>query len=660
MAKLLLSRELPQDSPLHHSLGGLVFFNLLCGPEEITTDRDWKHVLKRFRNTLLREAGTTVNGAIISRATLQRHLHDNGMEERTAEALLNPADKQDVVLTWKLLAGVASLSPLENGSNLTYRHTRTALVLLGKLFRSLLEVYTSVNLSLREQLVRLSYVAHTILFLYRKERNAFIPVQLYHDLQTMIKNVFFSVAKAQRDNPSGEFFIILLGTDALEDEFGNVRTCVGNDSNADLLQLSNRIIGATETAQILATNPKWASAPRRKNLPALLFDSGGITAAHDHISPRYWKGNVGVRGVSLRNCWERGRVMAEEQLDGTGLDASLLFRNLEDDPMGTYDMLRPFGRLVQFEGQSSNDELEIELEVSASDPEIEQQDGAVDCVDSELTSELNAEELADTLLAEVESGEAEAKLQGAGTCYLEVDDKKFHKASLCREASRHFHIPLSTDRLKRVHSQHRYNSRSENSELVVDSSSDAQSYLQVDDPAVSLVYCDGSLFLAILKICSFKWNDSKPTMIPSGVLNSECEGLSATAQVMCLHPRAPSEGDRSDWFWNNRFEGCSSTYRIDGKLLMPIDAVLATAVTTSIDGAITNTSAEWRFDTRELLHYSSLLNERASAVHIDIPHLTRSNSFPYRHLGMLHCLMYLLSETDKDLRKRLLYLPTRD
>ena len=65
------------------------------------------------------------------------------------------------------------------------------------------------------------------------------------------------VVKTQVDDPSSRFWLILLGTDALEEVFGKVCTMVGNDTNADMLQLANRIDGACECAHILATHPDW-------------------------------------------------------------------------------------------------------------------------------------------------------------------------------------------------------------------------------------------------------------------------------------------------------------------------------------------------------------------------------------------------------------------
>jgi hypothetical protein len=121
--------------------------------------------------------------------------------------------------------------------------------------------YLCVDLSLSEQIEHLSAAAHLAMILYRSAGKEFIPTNLYVDLMIMIKNVIFCVAKAKVEDPEGEFWIILLGTDRLEELFGILRTMVGNDANLDILQLVSRLSGTTEVANILAKYPQWDCSP---------------------------------------------------------------------------------------------------------------------------------------------------------------------------------------------------------------------------------------------------------------------------------------------------------------------------------------------------------------------------------------------------------------
>jgi hypothetical protein len=115
--------------------------------------------------------------------------------------------------------------------------------------------YLCVDLSLSEQLEHLSAAAHLSMILYRLARKEFIPTHLFIDVMIMIKNVLFYVAKAKIDDLDGEFWLILLGTDRLEELFGILRTMVGNDANLDILQVVSRLSSTTEVANILAKYP---------------------------------------------------------------------------------------------------------------------------------------------------------------------------------------------------------------------------------------------------------------------------------------------------------------------------------------------------------------------------------------------------------------------
>lgn len=173
-------------------------------------------MFKRFRNTAIRQKGFSLHGWAFSTSVLREHLKSLGLAELTADALLSPNDKQDVVLMIKLLFSISQLSSAVLTASPLTRATREMLRLLGCVYENLLHAYLDVTLSLHAQLVKLSTAAHLILALYHTDKGNFIPVQSYFDVMCMIKNVYFCVAKAQKDNPSGRFFIILLGTDGLE------------------------------------------------------------------------------------------------------------------------------------------------------------------------------------------------------------------------------------------------------------------------------------------------------------------------------------------------------------------------------------------------------------------------------------------------------------
>lgn len=145
---ICMDRLLSPSSPIYPSLSPLTFFVFLHGVDEIMNDPDWKHVLKRLRNNLLRSAGITIANVSISTSVIKVHLIKNGMTSSAANRLLAPNDRQDVVLMIQLLNAISSLSALDDNLPIVSRASRRILRLLGRLYRYLLEAYLDVSLSL--------------------------------------------------------------------------------------------------------------------------------------------------------------------------------------------------------------------------------------------------------------------------------------------------------------------------------------------------------------------------------------------------------------------------------------------------------------------------------------------------------------------------------
>jgi hypothetical protein len=156
----------------------------------------------------------------------------------------------------------------------------------------------------------------------------------------MVKNAYFCIAKAKADNPTGEFWIILLGTDWLEELFRILRTMVGNNANLDVLQLISHLAGTTEVSNILAKYPHWDCSPQRLKLSALTHESKEIPYSADHIKPGSWKGNVKVKDVSLQTSWNHGRHIIEQESD----TFKYLLQDL--DNVGGVNILSPLGTLL--------------------------------------------------------------------------------------------------------------------------------------------------------------------------------------------------------------------------------------------------------------------------------------------------------------------------
>ncbi|KJA12558.1 hypothetical protein HYPSUDRAFT_1096618, partial [Hypholoma sublateritium FD-334 SS-4] len=269
LAQMTLKKKLEASSPIYPLLKDLVFMDFHIGPNDITADKDWKHVVKRIRNYTIRARGVVIRDFRITPAIIANHLKSAGHTAVHVNALFNPEDSQDVTLAFNLLKDIWTLPMITDHSNPSFIAARHALRILGKLLHHIVFPYLCTELSLSEQLEHLSAAIHLAFALYYDAGSQFMPTLLYQDLVIMVKNIIFCVAKAKNDDMDGKLYIILLGTDRLEELFGILRTMIGNDANLDIFQLASRLTGTTQVSNILAKYPQWDRSPRRLKLPAL-------------------------------------------------------------------------------------------------------------------------------------------------------------------------------------------------------------------------------------------------------------------------------------------------------------------------------------------------------------------------------------------------------
>ncbi|KAH8991292.1 hypothetical protein EDB92DRAFT_1995091 [Lactarius akahatsu] len=478
LVQLTFKRWLSPSSPIYPWLSGCAFLDLHVGADDITCDKDWKHVAaKRPRNALLREKGLLVHGTWITPMLIQSHLLEAGHKHQHVRAVLNPNDKQDVLLAFTLLQDIWNLPQLTSGAPGRIK-ARESLRIFGSMCYHFLMPYICVDLSIEDQLEYLSYAAHLALVLYVHDNacSNFIPTALYIDLMIMVKNVFFCVAKAKIDTPNNDFNIILLGTDRLENLFGCLRTIVGNDANVDNYQLGSRLTGTMESMNILALHPEWDKAPRRLHLPCVSRDSSTIPDSADHISPRSWRASQALSSVTPPTVWIRGR----RKLEADYLFVCDILRAVGATPNAT--VLAPFGTLLVHASAPPSDEME-DSELSHDDQDDDVLHGLVpgavtsDHTDVPVTGD-GVRELEDAATSLDWDPEQHAfsnvVVFGDSTNTL----KKSRALSLFFKYS---NSTSSTDRLRRVQQQARY-VQSEPETLVDDSSEELSDILMVDNP----------------------------------------------------------------------------------------------------------------------------------------------------------------------------------
>lgn len=672
LINITLKNTLSSSSPIYELLSSLSLFNLRCGEDDITCDFDWKHILKRFRNTDLRAKGFSIDGVPITTSVIKAHLVGNGMSPLAADILLAPNDRQDVVLMIKLLHAIALLPPSESPSPL-HQSARRILRLLGRIYFNLLTAYMDVKLSLNEQLVCLSTAAHLILAIYHTDKGEFIPVQTCFDVMCMIKNVYFCVAKTQIDDPTASFWIILLGTDGLEKVFGQVRTMVGNDTHADQLQLTNRIDGAVQCVKILENHPEWGGQSRRLSVKPLSSDPGEISSIYDHINPKSWRGDVRVQNVVLAGCWSSGRWEAETRLQEAQLTPP--FSKMESK--GGYDILCPFGgsKMMLVDGTLTTGECEETDEetehymtplATATTPSQLDVPAGVDLPPISNPSEValpdedDVEDLEPDFddaagMTEVSSFDdvsSNRRLRPKYDPWIFVDGKKVHKATILRLYSNPLAVSDSKDRLKRVRgfSQYDESVREASESLSISllarntntmDSLEMDNKIYVQDPALILVRCNKKVFLAVFQILALRIDLKNLQSIPCQQIHEPNVYVHGQVIKLALLDAA-HQPDGADWEWNGAFEACSTFQNAKGRWIEPINPDIQQALRGQNTGKDT-----YAFRSSDLRAIALSLQQRVAEDFHRLPEVPQTPSFPYRSvegktLFLLH-FIYLLS-----------------
>lgn len=106
---LTFKHKLSGDSNIYNYLKDLKWMNFEVGDDDITANKDYKHVFKRNPNLALRSCGILLHGIHILPSTIQSHLSENGVSKAHIDAVLKPDDKQDVRLAYNLLHQIWAL-----------------------------------------------------------------------------------------------------------------------------------------------------------------------------------------------------------------------------------------------------------------------------------------------------------------------------------------------------------------------------------------------------------------------------------------------------------------------------------------------------------------------------------------------------------------------
>ncbi|KAF6747646.1 hypothetical protein DFP72DRAFT_821447 [Ephemerocybe angulata] len=617
LVELTFKRKLSVDSNIYPLLHPLRLLDLHVGDDDLTCDKDWKHIFKRFRNLLLRDRGVLVDGFRITPSVIKTHLGSTKSKEHV-NSVTNPNDLQDVKLAFDLLHDIWTLPsiPSDNeDANPGFRTGRDALLLLGRLLHHLVYAYVCVDLDLDEQLEHLSAAAHLLFVLYKTSGKEFIPTQLYIDLILMIKNVFFSVAKAKVDTPHACFFIVQLGTDRLEIHFGILRTVVGNDCNLDVLQISDRTGGLVEIADILSQRPDWDQGPRRMQIPTLSQQTGDVPEHADHLSPQYLRGNYAVANVTLLTCWRRGRARAEADYP----PAIEILKEADKD--GSINLLAPSGALlvnVPLEEDDLDESSERFALNANTDPADAAPETSQNADPADPAPETNLNGMTKTPHAAIPSHS------------ILVNGKKMRKSKVVAMFSRYRKKVTSWDRLKRVQEMERYQSAHDQGH---EYGSDTR-LLLIHDPIATLIYSDSRLWLAVGEVNGIKFAGKVIDRLGHNLLKEKAAKISFQLVGLRQVDFEDSRDGSEDW---RTYMVPGTSYELPGKCIEIL----------SPEFSLSNGKSSYLLDTQALVATAAALVQRLSPSDLKaMPKRSSTLDYPYRERGGKACFLAEVKEDD--------------
>ena len=577
-------------------------------------DKDYKHIFKWLYNTLLHEKGSMVHGIKLTWGLIHKHLSNSGLTHVHIEHILNPTDKQDIVLAYRLLKDLWTLPPADpDMNNQLYIEVHKALRLYGQFCYHLIFPYLCTELSLAEQLEHLSATKHLLLALYVHEdaRSHFVPMPLFVDIGIMVKNAFFCIAKAKMDHPMDPFFLVLLGTDRLEMLFGILQTMVGNDANLDILQLALCVTVTTEVSNILAKHPDWDKSPHHLRLPAVTKSMDVVSNSTDHIGPRAYLHleRLYPLGLTLATPWKHGWQLVEEKFHW----AQPILHHLSTTRNAT--ILVPFGisliteHIIEEDNTANKDAGEFRssshVESFADMPEVD------DCT-------VGMCELEDAAV-DTQWPDALGDRQGSFSNVVQIGRQSMNKSHAISHHFRYAKSVSSTDQLHCIAQESHFRPGQDLNYTVSGEAPLDEPSLSVLQPIATLVFCDQQLFLCIAEVNGLFLDSRSVKDIPISILSEKISQVSYQALRLIPATLSDVSDGKSDWQSLSLF---TLLAKVSGALVQPMNP----SVATHIPG-----NSFFIFETSVLMAITVNLQDRViRSHHRAIPHVKVSDFFPYR------------------------------
>ena len=264
--------------------------NLILG--EFGLNFDVKHLIKRLRGKIINSKDTFLLKRNINRGHIVNFFPN-------LQRLMDIHDHQNVPYAVDLLAGLINLDYDKTKANELGLDVVKEIGAFGQIVQPLLDIFTNPKINLIDQLAKLAYCSHLMLFIYRKWKGKFMSKQLYMDIQSSIQDAFVAAHTMHHFDPNQNLYLFLLGTDLLENLFSVIRT-LSHANNSDFFELIQKLNIANQIEEVLIAHPTW----RRNNrlMP-------NINPTNDYSSTRDWVGELTTAELSdkmLKTVWTHG------------------------------------------------------------------------------------------------------------------------------------------------------------------------------------------------------------------------------------------------------------------------------------------------------------------------------------------------------------------
>ncbi|KAF8151692.1 hypothetical protein B0H34DRAFT_618278, partial [Crassisporium funariophilum] len=556
---LCLTKDLDRNSELGKILYQLSGLNRRTGDNGLIGTCDPKHIIKRFATMLRSPTGIQLGDTHITSHNTLRKL-ELGMPPSEAALLLNPADKQNVPKAVNLIQSLQSSTPSQPAISPSSKEEMENVVLpshdgrvdgvefVARILSYFLLPFIDVQMSLSEQIRKLSTFSHLITALYLKHRLSFLTSALYADSQAIVKSILFSLARLQLIDPSMDLFE---GTDRLENLFSHART-QDHARNFDILQLCHKLSIGSEIDAVFQRHPDLNQGHLCRNL----VNARGV----DHINPKSWVGNVRVGDVDLLAEYAAGRneanhILAERWGEEARVDFEALFNSHPN-----MDHLQPTGSYVGFTatGEPEIDAQDLDNEPVAGSLIPSQEE------DNDLEDTRNKIHHKEHLGLNVESQDLNPTAKKSDSSYLNVNGTRHYIPTLMNTllGADKERRKLVTTRPLRAQGVSILKALKPDSSLLNSSGNEmdnaSASHVKAGDLGGVLLQVNGTICLGIGEALNFCQGASKTNLASIDAEDLDAEGpKSATVAVQILdliqHGRdnLDSEGGDSELKWRS-------------------------------------------------------------------------------------------------------------